>query len=185
MAQLSRQLQAKSRERPAYWDDSRYNNPSQPVVGLTWFEACAYGAWLGAVTGEACQLPTEIHWEAAARGLEARRYPWGNEWDSARANTLEGRVLRPSAVGAYSAAGGRGPQGEEDQAGSVWEWTTSLYLPYQPGAVPEVDMEAPGERTLRGGAWYFDRRGARCAYRNRSVPDNFYNSLGFRLFSPG
>jgi formylglycine-generating enzyme required for sulfatase activity len=34
---------------------------------------------------------------------------------------------------------------------------------------------------LRGGSWINNRNNARCAYRNRNVPDNFNNNVGFRL----
>jgi len=34
---------------------------------------------------------------------------------------------------------------------------------------------------LRGGSWNNNRNNARCAYRNRNVPDNFNNNAGFRL----
>jgi formylglycine-generating enzyme required for sulfatase activity len=67
-AWLSRSLSAKSRRQPGFWEDARYNNPSQPVVGVTWFEARAYCAWLSAVSGRPFRLPTEAEWEAAAGG---------------------------------------------------------------------------------------------------------------------
>ena len=62
--------------------------------------------------------------------MTARKYPWGDDRDQEKANSLEGRVLKPSPVGAYSAAGAVGPYGAEDQAGNVYDWTSSLYLPY-------------------------------------------------------
>jgi len=187
---LAKSFAAKSRERPHYWTDSTYNNPSQPVVGVTWFEAQAYCAWLSTVTGKTYRLPTEVEWEAAARGLPspgegARVYPWCDEWDADKANTIEGRVLKPSPVGAYAAAGGVGPFGAEDQAGNVWNWTSSLYRPYPYRPDDREDAEAEGERTVRGGSWDFIRLDARCAYRFRYVPVNYAGNFGFRVVSPG
>jgi hypothetical protein len=37
---------------PRFWDDRVYNNPSQPVVGVCWYEAMAYCAWLTERIGE-------------------------------------------------------------------------------------------------------------------------------------
>ncbi|MEW5870429.1 MAG: SUMF1/EgtB/PvdO family nonheme iron enzyme [Chloroflexota bacterium] len=196
---LSQTFAEKSRREPHYWGDGQYNNPSQPVVGLTWFEARAYCAWLSALSGQVYRLPSEVEWEAAARGWPergllarlgrrsspARAYPWGPAWDARRANTLEGRLLRPSPVGAYAAAGGVGPYGAEDQAGNVWEWTASLYRPYPYRGEQAEDPQAEGERVLRGGGWGDDRGDARCAYRDRLVPDDFNNDVGFRVLSPG
>jgi formylglycine-generating enzyme required for sulfatase activity len=92
---ISEQLSQKSRTQPDYWDDAQYNKPSQPVIGVTWFEARAYCAWLAQVTGQECHLPSEAEWESAARGKDdLRAYPWGKEWDTAKANTIEGRVLK-------------------------------------------------------------------------------------------
>ena len=188
-AELSKSLKHKSRTQPNNWDDPQYNNPTQPVVGVTWFEANAYCAWLADVTCRPYRLPTEPEWEAAARGLpkrgKAKVYPWGDEWDPSRANTLEGRALKPSPVGAYAAAGGLGPFEAEDQSGNVWNWTSSLYLAYPYDAERSEGPEAEGERVVRGGSWFFNRWDARCATRSRNVPDYFLNSLGFRVLLPG
>jgi len=191
---IAQEYSQKSRSQPEYWKDRERNNPSQPVVGITWFEAKAYCAWLSTITGKTFHLPTEVEWEAAARGLPdkpvfgkmtARKYPWGNDWDKEKANSIEGRVLKPSPVGAYSAAGAVGPFGAEDQAGNVYDWTSSLYLPYPYHAEKSEQEEADGERIVRGGSWLNYRRYVRCAYRFGDVPVNFYGSIGFRLVSPG
>jgi formylglycine-generating enzyme required for sulfatase activity len=190
-AELGKNLSQKSRTQPATWHDPLYNNPSQPVVGITWFEACAYCAWLAAVTGKPYRLPTEAEWEAAARGLpaspgrsgtgaEVRTYPWGNDWDKEKANTIEGRVMKPAPVGAYACAGAVGPFGAEDQSGNVYNWTSSLYLPYPYDPAKSELTEDQGQRTLRGGSWSISSWYARCAYRNWSDPDNFNYGIGFR-----
>lgn len=182
-AAVIRGMSLKSRECPQYWFDTTYSNPSQPVVGITWFEANAYCAWLSAAAGRPFRLPTEAEWEAAARGLDGRVFPWGNDWDSGRANTIEGRVQKTSPVGAYAAADSAGPFEGEDQAGNVWNWTSSLYRPYRYQADDgREDPQAEGERCVRGGSWNYDRRLARCAYRSGLVP--VYFGLGFRVLSP-
>jgi formylglycine-generating enzyme required for sulfatase activity len=184
-AELAQTLASKSRTQPHYWADRDYNNPSQPVVGVTWFEARAYCAWLTDLTGEPYRLPGEVEWEAAARGLEGRKYAWGDQWDPDKANSLENRVLKPSPVGAYAAAGSLGPFGAEDQTGNVWEWTTSLFHPYPYRAETAESLGDPGERVVRGGSWGGDRRFVRCASRGRDSPVNFDISIGFRVVSPG
>lgn len=204
-SELGKQLSAKSREQPHYWSDAQYNNPSQPVVGITWFEANAYCAWLNEMLQVSSfrfqvwrngqletlnpkpgtvqiRLPTEAEWEAAARGLPSlvatgegsrvgvRAYPWGDEWDATRANTIEGRVLKSSPVGAYFAAGGVGTFGAEDQSGNVWDWTSTLYRDYPYQGDDRKDPESEGERVVRGGAWNGDSVDARCAFRDWYVP---------------
>jgi formylglycine-generating enzyme required for sulfatase activity len=184
-SELSKQLSSKSREHPRWWNDSQYNNPSQPVVGVTWFEANAYCAWLAEITGCAFRLPTEVEWEAAARSAEGRVYPWGDEWDATRANTIEGRVLKPSPVGAYAAVGGVSESGAEDQSGNVWDWTSTLYREYPYQSDDRENSDSEGERVVRGGSWLDDSNFARCAARGRLVPDGFSGVVGFRLCSPG
>jgi len=191
---FGKSLSQKSRSQPEYWKNRERNNPSQPVVGITWFEAKAYCVWLSEVTGKEYRLPTEVEWEAAARGLPSpsqgeglgvRVYPWGNDWDKEKANSLEGRVMKPSPVGAYTAAGAVSSFGAEDQAGNVYDWTSSLYLPYPYDTEKSEVSEADGERTVRGGSWYFNLRLVRCANRLGYVPDSFSNNIGFRLVVPG
>ena len=93
--------------------------------------------------------------------------------------------MKPSPVGAYTAAGAVSLIGAEDQAGNVYDWTSSLYLPYPYIVEKSEVIEADGERTVRGGSWLNDRWYARCAFRLRFVPDGFDYPIGFRLVSPG
>ncbi len=168
---------------PEYWDDSRFNNPAQPVVGVTWYEARAYCAWLAAQTGRPFRLPREVEREAAARGLAGRRYAYGPEHDPARCNTFETHVRRTTPVGVFP--GGETPEGAADLTGNVWDWTSTLYdrerFPYRydPDDGRE-DPEAGGYRVVRGGSWYSALDNARASYRVRSDPSSRNYNYGFR-----
>jgi len=187
---------SEQRRQPRFWEDRRYNNPSQPVVGVCWYEARAYCAWLTHqlrntqhVSRLHVRLPTEAEWEKAARwdGRQAHRYPWGEEWDEAKANTLEGRVLTTTPVGVYPE--GAAPCGALDLAGNVWEWTSSRWGPemerpsFDYPYDPEDGREEPGGtnlRVVRSGSWYGEARAARCAFRGRDYPDHRFSDYGFR-----
>jgi len=192
-AALERKWQAKRETEPRLWRDGRYNHPSQPVVGVCWYEAWAYCRWLTAQTGLPVRLPTEVEWEAAAGGRDGRRYPWGDVWDWRWANTYETRVQRTSPAGAF--AQGDTPEGVADLAGNVFEWTTSLFgageaeelvpdfgYPYDVGDGRE-DVEAGPNvrRVLRGGGWDGGQSSARAVFRDRDPPDNRHDNDGLRV----
>ncbi|MFN6203662.1 MAG: formylglycine-generating enzyme family protein, partial [Acidobacteriota bacterium] len=71
-------------DQPAQWQNINFNNPRQPVVGISWFEARAYCNWLTscarAETGRIYRLPTEVEYEAAARGRAGRLYCYGDKF---------------------------------------------------------------------------------------------------------
>jgi len=164
---------------PRFWKDDSLNNPSQPVVGVTWYEAAAYAAWLARLTGAGWRLPTEPEWEWAAR-RGRRLFPWGGNWDERRLNSLEGRVMRTTPVGAYPH--GATPDGIYDLAGNVYEWTSTLAAdyPYVADASRE-DPDAAGIRIARGGGWAAVCKMVRGAYRIRFYPWGRDLILGYRL----
>jgi formylglycine-generating enzyme required for sulfatase activity len=187
-------------------------------VRVTWHDALAYCAWLTETLREwpaapqtltgllrdrrgVFTLPSEAEWEKAARGAGQlpdgstnpnpdRVYPWGDEFDSQSANTVE------SGIGAFSAVGcfpnGASPYGVLDLSGNVWEWTRSLWgkdlqkpafkYPYDPNDTRREDLKAPRDvfRVLRGGSWDDGASFARCAYRNWRAPDDRYYGSAFR-----
>ena len=166
---------------PAYWNDPAYNDPAQPAVGVCWYEARAYCAWLSVQTGQPWRLPSEAEWEAAARGEQGRRYAWGDDFDAARANTFATHVRGTTPVGVFP--GGDTPQGLADMSGNVWEWTSSVYRPYPYTADREREDpdRADARRVVRGGSWNYNRDLARCAYRSHYHPGNRNLVLGVRV----
>ena len=168
------------RAKPALWDDATFNTPAQPVVGMTWEDAAAYAAWAGLA------LPTEAQWEAAARGTDRRRYPWGNTRpDKTRAN-YGGAIGHTTRVGAYPAGGG--PYGTLDQAGNVWEWCLD---PWDSGAYAKrvatgqivLDPVNAGDtavRAVRGGSWFDFPGDLAAAFRVGFRSGDRYRILGFR-----
>ena len=112
-------LQSQGVTQPLYWEDERFNGAQQPVVGISWYEADAYARWAGK------RLPTTSEWQAAAQGTDNRIWPWGNEWDPAKANAGDGSQGAPVNVGSYPA--GVSPFGVFDMAGNVWEYTLDWY----------------------------------------------------------
>jgi iron(II)-dependent oxidoreductase len=122
---------------------------AHPVTEATWYGARAFCAWRGA------RLPSEAEWEAAARGREGRTYPWGESPPSAERAWFGHRSGETAAVGTHPA--GATPDGVHDLAGSLAEWTSSLYepYPYDPEDGRE-DPDAAGERVTRGGDYVFD-----------------------------
>ena len=173
---------------PDDWDGDDYpeGKGDHPVVNVSWHDALAYCQWLSEKTGQTYRLPSEAEWEKAARGTDARIYPWGNEWDETRLNSTEGGPGGTTPVGQYS-PGGDSPYGTADMAGNVWEWTRSLDkgYPYDPADGRE-DLEAEGPRVLRGGAFDGSRGVVRCAFRYWRYPNFFFRHFGFRVVvAPG
>ena len=115
-----------------------------PVNEVTLYGARAFCAWRGG------RLPSEAEWEAAARGLEGRTYPWGAAPPSSTRAVYGRESNATAAVGSHPA--GATPRGVHDLAGNVAEWTSSLYRPYPYD--PRDGRENPrtlGERVTRGG----------------------------------
>lgn len=140
-----------------------------PVVNVSWFDAVAYATWAGK------RLPLESEWEKAARGVDGRKYPWGNGWIRERVNCSQRGFRRTTAVGIITDAAS--PAGCFDMVGNVWEWTLDAYstYPYSGPSPKQAELIA-----IRGGSWKSPRRECRCAARERSLPVTANPCTGFR-----
>lgn len=151
---------------------------NSPHERVSWYQAVAFCRWLSDKLGYTVELPHEYEWEVAARWSDGRYYPWGNEFDPARANTSVGdNVGQTTAVGLY-------PHGANqelklyDLSGNVWEWCRNKFLKRDDDRVDD----SRDWRVLRGGSWHNNTYYARAATRYGNSPDYRNDfSFGFRL----
>lgn len=166
---------------PGFWHDRRFNQPEQPVVGVTWYEAVAFAAWFSAATGVAWRLPTEVEWEAATRDA------YGDVPRPRNYNTAERGIGHPWAV---TQPGNTSWCGAHDLCGNVWEWCSTRWgkswqrcdymYPYD-GADLREDLSGSFARIMRGGS-YFDPLAEMIPYkRARYLPGSRASNIGFRL----
>ncbi|MEM9155684.1 MAG: SUMF1/EgtB/PvdO family nonheme iron enzyme, partial [Cyanobacteria bacterium P01_F01_bin.33] len=183
---------------PRHWRNPHYNNPMQPIIGISTFEARAYANWLEAQTGLPFRLPTEVEWEAAARGDRHWTFAYGDEFAPLKGNTIETHVHGPTPIGIF--VEGDTPDGISELTGNTYDLTESLWgdnpaeptfrYPYDPNDGRE-DMNASSDvfRVGKGGCWYLDRTYARVTYRGRDRrdlrADDWLNFRGCRLALTG
>ena len=183
---------------PNYQD---FDNPRQPINGVSWYDAKKFCA----VQGK--HLPTEAEWEKAARGTQGWLYPWGNEPATCERAVIKderGRscgkpqnssthadVGRPEPVGTFAP----NPYGLYDMAGNAWEWVADWFTPSwrECGkACQGVDPRGPcggrepcpgyKDKVVRGGSWFWPAEYATTVRRRSHVPANkpVFHHFGFR-----
>jgi len=178
-------LEATGHPKPKYWDDERFNQPNQPVVGVSWYDALAYSRWRGR------RLPTEAEWEKAARGSDGRLFPWGDK--TAKGTNLyfvnvygmDDKFEFTAPVNYY--ASGASPFGALNMAGNVWEWCLDGYDPEYYRVSPELNPEGSESapmKVLRGGSWVNNLDGTQSTLRARNFPDTQNTIYGFRTVLP-
>ncbi len=157
------------------------NSPQQPVVGVTWAQAAAYCMWSNG------RLPTEAEWERAARGSEARLYPWGEAAPSCTRAHF-GKCAQGERQGPLSAGDrekGCTTDGVCDLGGNAWEWVHDWYHPrvYSlciPGCTAPEGPPGGKEKVLRGGSWMDAPDTLKSSLRYHSDPSQGYVNAGFR-----
>lgn len=168
-------------------------SPDLPVAWVSWPDALAYARWLdmqlraspqtpaplrqALERGGEVTLPTEAQWERAARGGDARIFPWGDVAEIGGANFSSTGRRPVGAVGCPRCA-----FGIADMAGNVWEYTASPYrpYPYSDDPVPE-NLEADALWVMRGGGYADVEQTVRAAVRGGADPGVRRDFIGFRL----
>jgi serine/threonine-protein kinase len=141
-----------------------------PVAGVSWHDAVRYAEWRTRASGRACRLPTEEEYEKAMRGVDGRRFPWGDMADASLCKCPDSREepSQPEPAGGFATA--TSVYGMLDAAGNTWAWTDSWF-----------DARRL-TRVSRGGGWSDrDLEMMRCAFRGSGDPNLRLSSLGFRL----
>ena len=164
---------------------------THPVVGVTWFDALQYVAWLGEATGKRYRLPSEAEWEYACRAGSKTAFNVGDTISTTQANfdgsftynggprgdfrhgTTPVDLFAPNAWGLH------------DMHGNVWEWVQDVVHDNYEGAPTDGSAwELGGDqvrRILRGGSWLYNPRYLRSALRNGFSAVLSNDIVGFRV----
>jgi formylglycine-generating enzyme required for sulfatase activity len=138
---------------------------AHPATDLTFEDAEAFCAWASDQLGYPVRLPTGDEWEAAARGQDRRRWPWGDTFDVQMCACVEAGIGWTVPVDSHPA--GASPAGVEQMAANVWEWV--------------LDRDEDGWRTVRGGSYLDHAWGVRCARTLSADPARATRTTGIRL----
>jgi formylglycine-generating enzyme required for sulfatase activity/tRNA A-37 threonylcarbamoyl transferase component Bud32 len=166
---------------PSPWSAGQAPEARLPVTRVPWGDAANYCAWRYTQGG---RLPSEIEWEAAARGPRGRAYPASDTPEPASANTASAHRSGPAPVGSFPRSAT--PEGVQDLSGNVWEWTSSPMAAY-PGALPLPDSLAQ-YRVIRGGAFDTSDSVATAwwrGYMKATSPASALPNTGFRCADRG
>jgi eukaryotic-like serine/threonine-protein kinase len=141
-----------------------------PAIAISWDDARAWCAWASEKQGVLLRLPSENEWEKAARGVDGRRFPWGDAYDATFANWRGSRAsysqLEPpgiypvdvSVYGAIDMCGGasnwcegwyKRDQGLRAYRGNNWATATARSLAERSGYFPRVCAASLGLRVAK------------------------------------
>jgi eukaryotic-like serine/threonine-protein kinase len=138
-------------------------SPDVPITCVSWIQADLYARAHGA------GLPSEREWEKAARGADARKYPWGDHFEpswcrckqTAWPPTFVSNALHPEDVSPYGVRG---------LAGNVLDWC--------------ADVRANDRRVMKGGGHVYGPTTSLSSVNILQSKDFRQSIVGVRLFYP-
>jgi formylglycine-generating enzyme required for sulfatase activity len=170
---------------PRYANSPRLNNPAAPVVGISWYEACAFCQWLthnlknhAGDEGKFMHitLPTDQQWQRAAQATPDGaatdwKYVWGNDWATEKCNHVELPNRQTTPVIQYEVHGNVSPCGVVDMVGNVFEWCATNY------STGDANITENMPCVIRGGShssyledlWITSRNRLQPAYDNHDI----------------
>lgn len=162
-----------------------------PVVGVSWWDAQRYLAWLSDATGKRYRLPSEAEWEYACRAGTRSAFSFGDTISTDQANYDGSFTYNGGPPGQYrrgttpAGAFAPNPWGLYDMHGNVWEWVQDVvHENYEGAPVDGSAWETGGDqarRILRGGSWLYNPRYLRSALRNGFSAVLCNDIVGFRV----
>lgn len=168
-------VKATGATKPEFWDDKNFNDPRQPVVGVSWKEASSFCAWKNK------RLPTEAEWEKAGRGKRAVKYPWGDDPPAGGKLNYNEETGKPLPVGSFEA--GKSDYGLYDMSGNVSEWVFDWHSPIFYLFSPQKNPKGANTgqyKVTRGGNWRNPKNDVTLTYRGASAPYIRTQAIGFR-----
>lgn len=157
--------------------DPHYYDPDfaeHPVVFVNWDFAVQYCEWSGG------RLPSEAEWEKAARGMDQREYPWGNNAPNPEQANVGNYHDTTVKVGSFPQ--GASPYGVLDMGSNVREWVDDWYKDNYQGDVNNNPSgpETGDKRVVRGASWSDPVEFSKVTNRLAHVPKSPGWNRGFR-----
>ncbi|MEB3334455.1 MAG: SUMF1/EgtB/PvdO family nonheme iron enzyme [Cyanobacteriota bacterium] len=184
-------------ERELNPDPATFKGVDRPVEQVSWHDAVEFCRRLSQRTGRTYSLPSEALWEYACRAGTTTPFHFGATLGAELAN-FRGTVSYGSGptgefrehttpVGSFPA----NAWGLHDMHGNVWEWCLDRWHPSprqgpsdgRPWLEPAEGLPAEGQelRLLRGGSWFDVPHYCRSACRDRTLPADHNDNVGFRV----